>query len=179
MDTTDSSITVPLTPIPAHCWHTLPTYLSIYIFLIRFYTGSNMCELLPQYTMHLLALAGHCHIIEKGYVSIHISKYVAVHMWGIWGVSWCVWTHDWNQCGVWVPSGLGLEPEVEWYWDLPETLTLGSVPLWGRPTYVAISWKKNGYVSASGTRTRCGEKNPPETAGHSFRIFFPKYDYFG
>jgi hypothetical protein len=48
------------------------------------------------------------------YVSIHLyvsiirsSTYMGV------GAGGCIQTYDQNGCGVWVPSGLGLESEVE------------------------------------------------------------------
>ncbi len=138
-----------------------------------------MCELLPQYTMHLLALARHWHVIDKVYVSICIRSFVHRH---------CMQQYVYG-CGVWVgvseltikmgvgcgypASGLGLEPEVEWYWGLPKTLTLGSVPLWVRPTYVAISWKKRLRKCIWDAYQMWGEK-PSWNCRSQFQEFFPK-----
>jgi hypothetical protein len=38
-----------------------------------------MCELLPQYAMHLLTLARHCHVIDNTYVEkISICLYASI-----------------------------------------------------------------------------------------------------
>ncbi len=46
----------------------------LHLSLNRFYTGSNMCELLPQYTMHLL-LTGSCKVLTHYRESVCINMY--------------------------------------------------------------------------------------------------------